>query len=303
MPSNWRIIDCTELSGKITAKRGKIVISPEKSEPTEIAAIDIAVLLLGVNATISTAAMHRLMQNDAVALLCDWRGVPEGGLFGWSDHSRIAARRRAQAALSEPRRKQAWKSLVKAKINGQSECLRYFGMPEYELLGRFAKSVRSGDTTNVEGQAARFYWKALGGPGFNRVPGEGVGINGMLDYSYTIVRGYGIRGVLAAGLEPSLGVFHRNRANMFCLVDDLLEIFRPVVDRGVFSLFREGKTCVEDARADLVRIASGPFSDEGHTIPTVFETVAKNYGRYVEGDTDRLVIPSWNVNEMSRHGG
>lgn len=303
MPSNWRIIDCTDFSGEITAKRGKIVVSPENSAPTEIAALDIAVLLLGVKTTISTAALHRLMQNDAVALLCDWRGIPEGGMFGWSNHSRVAARRRAQAALSEPRRKQAWKTIVKAKVSGQSECLRYFEKPEFELLDRFAKDVRSGDTTNIEGQAARFYWRALGGSDFTRVPGEGAGINGMLDYAYTVARGYGIRAVLAAGLEPSLGIFHRNRSNMFCLVDDLLEVFRPAVDLGVFQLYLDGKTSVEDARANLVEIASGAFCDRGHSIPTAFETVAKNYGRYVEGEVDKLSLPVWNAGGMDRHGG
>ncbi|MDU7239286.1 MULTISPECIES: type II CRISPR-associated endonuclease Cas1 [unclassified Actinomyces] len=303
MSSNWRIIDCTQLQGEITAKRGKVVISPNKASPTEIAAVDVAVLLLGMGATISGAALHRLFQNDAVVLLCDWRGVPEAGGFGWSDHSRVAARRRAQASLSEPRRKQAWKILVKTKIQGQRDCLRALDKPEYVLLDRFAKSVRSGDTTNVEGQAARFYWKALCGSTFTRVPGEGGGINGMLDYAYTIARGHGIRAVLAAGLEPSLGIFHRNRANMFCLVDDLLEVFRPAIDLAVIELFLSGKCSVEEARADLVAIACGPFSDEGHSIPTVFQMLAQSYGRYVEGEIDKLDIPAWNPVKVLSRGG
>lgn len=174
MTSNWRIIDCTQLSGEITAKRGKVVVSPYDATPTEIAAADVAVLLLGMGATISGAALHRLFQNDAVVLLCDWRSIPEAGAFGWSDHSRVAARRRAQATITQPRRKQAWKTLVKRKVWGQSECLRALDKPEHVLLDRFAKTVRSGDSTNVEGQAARFYWKALGGPDFTRVPGEGM---------------------------------------------------------------------------------------------------------------------------------
>lgn len=90
---------------------------------------------------------------------------------------------------------------------------------------------------------------------------------------------------------------------MFCLVDDLLEVFRPAIDLAVIELFLAGKCSVEEARADLVAIACGPFSDEGHTIPTVFQTLAQSYGRYVEGEIDKLDIPARNPVKAASRGG
>lgn len=94
--------------------------------------------------------------------------------------------------------------------------------------------MRSGDPQNIEAQAARFYWKKLFGETFQRdrfLPG----INAHLNYGYIILRSAIARAVIAAGISPSLGVGHINSRNNFCLVDDLMEPFRPLVDRIVWQ--------------------------------------------------------------------
>lgn len=292
MSSKWRVIDCSALEGSIKPVRGGVAIEKD-GNTTTVPVADVAVMLIGPGCDFSTGTIHRLTDADVAVLFCDWRGIPEAAAYSWSKHTRITSRRRAQSQLSSPRQKNAWMRIIRRKIQNQSRALKLCEVPGSGLLTELAKQVKSGDPSNVEGQSARAYWSSLFGSDFTRIPGSRAGINGMLDYAYGIVRGHGIRAVLAAGLEPSLGVHHRGRSNMFCLVDDLIEIFRPVVDYHIYRLVSEGVEQVEDAKAELVQIASSAYRKDGATIPTVFEDLAQSFGKYAEGDTEKLNVPKW----------
>lgn len=294
MGALWRVIDCSRCVATIRSERGAVVVAPRDGPATRVPTADIACVLLGLQTTISGGALHKLMAHGAAVLVCDWRGVPSGAAYSWRDHGRVAARRRAQSQLSVPRQKSAWQGIVKAKIRHQARVLDELGASG-DGLRRLASGVRSGDPGNSEGRAARLYWPQVFGRIFHRDPGAGEGSNAMLDYCYTIVRGHAIRAVLAAGLEPSLGVFHRHRENMFCLADDVIEPFRPVVDLAVARLVGQGRCDVDSTRHELVAIASSPFSRSGYTIPSALEDFAQTLGRYVEGEISRLAAPTWDA--------
>jgi CRISPR-associated protein Cas1 len=150
-------------------------------------------------------------------------------------HSLQTGRFAAQAALSLPAKKRLWQQIVRAKIQAQARLL------EEKLdadcgLRAFASRVRSGDAGNLEAQAARIYWRKLfNDPHFRRDP-DADGLNSCLNYGYAVLRAIVSRSLCGAGLHPSLGVHHHNRYDAFCLADDLMEPFRPIVDREVASL-------------------------------------------------------------------
>lgn len=296
MTNQWRVLDLSAFSGRLSAARGAIEIVPDSGETTRVPVADLAVVLIGIKVHFSAAVLHRLAGADVSVLLCDWRGVPEGAAYAWSANSRIGARQRSQAWLSLPRQKNAWGRIVAAKVRGQASVLRTSRVDgEQRLLG-MARAVRSGDPENIEAQAARIYWSRLLPESERRVPGAGLkeGANACLDYGYTILRGHGLRAVLAAGLNPALGIFHRGRSNGFALVDDLIEPFRPCIDTAVMSLGRGASPEDRTVKAQLVAAASQRFTCEGLTVPTVFLDFAQQYARYCEGDIDRLPVPVWN---------
>lgn len=294
----WRVLDCLQLDGSITAERGAISIQRSETEKVSVPVADVAVVLIGLSVRISTGAVHRLLADDVAVLFCDWRGVPYGGAYSWRTHSRVGARQRAQAKLSEPRRKNAWGRIVSAKLAGQAAVLRDTHSPNSGELFSMAKAVRSGDPENLEAQGARIYWQSLwGDDGFHRLPGADPGnahpLNGALDYAYTVLRGFGIRSVLGAGLAPTLGLFHHGRMNSFALVDDLIEPFRPAIDQTVAELPRDATLNDREVKQHLVAACSQKFLQDGTTIPTVFSDFAQSFGKYVEGDTARLEVPVW----------
>lgn len=117
-----------------------------------------------------------------------------------------------------------------------------------------SRRVRSGDPDNLEAQAAQRYWPRLFGKDFRR-DRDADGINALLNYGYAVVRAAAARAVVASGLIPSLGVFHSNRGNPFCLADDLLEPYRPYVDWRAKLLVDEHEGKVPTLRDQAARAA------------------------------------------------
>lgn len=295
MNSQWRVIDLCGFEGELRSTRGGVEVCPEEGTSTIIPVAEVAVILVGMKVALSAAVLHRLAEADVAVLFCDWRGIPEGGCYSWSDHGRVAARHRAQAEVSLPRKKNAWARLVRAKIEGQASVLENLKIRGSGELLALADQVRSGDPGNVEAQAARLYWSRALGKGVGRQPAAGqlIGANACLDYGYSVLRGHLMRAVLAAGLAPALGVFHRGRGNAFALADDLIEPFRPAIDEVALQLPPTASPSDRPVKQLLVAAASQRFDGDGHGIPAVAEALAQAFGRYVEGDIDRLNVLSW----------
>lgn len=295
MNSQWRVIDLCGLEGELRSTRGGVEVLSGEGVPTIIPVAEVAVILVGMKVALSAAVLHRLAEADVAVLFCDWRGIPEGGCYSWSDHGRVAARHRAQAEVSLPRKKNAWARLIRAKIEGQASVLENLKIRGSGELLALADQVRSGGPGNVEAQAARLYWSRVLGKGVGRQPAAGqlIGANACLDYGYSVLRGHLMRAVLAAGLAPALGVFHRGRGNAFALADDLIEPFRPAIDEVALQLPPTASPSDRPVKQLLVAAASQRFDGDGHGIPAVAEALAQAFGRYVEGDIDRLNVVSW----------
>lgn len=295
MAEQWRVIDLCGFEGELRSTRGGVEVLTGEGVPTIIPVAEVAVILVGMKVALSAAVLHRLAEADVAVLFCDWRGIPEGGCYSWSDHGRVAARHRAQAEVSLPRKKNAWARLIRAKIEGQASVLENLKIRGSGELLALADQVRSGDPGNIEAQAARLYWSRALGKGVGRQPAAGqlIGANACLDYGYSVLRGHLMRAVLAAGLAPALGVFHRGRGNAFALADDLIEPFRPAIDEVALQLSPTASPSDRSVKQLLVAAASQRFDGDGHGIPAVAEALAQSFGRYVEGDIDRLKVLSW----------
>lgn len=123
-----------------------------------------------------------------------------------------------------------------------------------DRLKPYYRNVKSGDTDNREGAAAKIYWTELFGHEFVRSR-EGVPPNNLLNYGYTILRAAVARSLMGSGLFPAFGIFHRNRYNAFPLADDLMEPYRPYVDALVYKLYTQGASqLTKEVKGELLRI-------------------------------------------------
>ena len=236
-----RTIEVSSEPAHLTVKLDQLLVQRHGLETAaSIPCEDIGMLVVDQpQSTYSHAALAALVRFDAVLVVCGNDHLPAGVLLPLADHSQVVWRVAEQVAVSKPLRKQLWKQLVRAKIRAQALNLPA-DCPARKKLLELAQKVRSGDPSNVEAHAAQVYWQHwLPGEPFRRDE-DGAGLNALLNYGYAILRAAVARALVAAGLLPAIGLFHANRSNAFCLADDLMEPFRPLVDRRVRELHRQG---------------------------------------------------------------
>lgn len=229
---------------------------------------DIAMLVLDhYQITISNLLITQLQGNKAIVINCDAQHLPFGMMLPLYGHSEYSERIKWQIETTEPLKKQLWKQTVEQKIRNQQAVLKQFQKP-FLYLNNYFKNVKSGDTSNAEGIAAQYYWKHL----FENFSRErfGEAPNNFLNYGYAILRAIVARAIVSSGLLPVLGIFHRNKYNPYCLADDIMEPYRPYLDRMVYEYMEENPTqdeLTKEVKAYLLQIATEDVEMEGRIRP------------------------------------
>ncbi|QFZ54476.1 type II CRISPR-associated endonuclease Cas1 [Oceanihabitans sp. IOP_32] len=189
--------------------------------------------------TITNGLLSKLIENKTAVITCNKQHLPCGFLQPLVGHTEQTERMRYQLNASTPLKKQLWQQTVISKIDNQGN---HFVLREKNALRlkRYAKEVKSGDLENQEALAAAFYFQNLFElDGFSRNQ-KGVPPNNLLNYGYAILRAVTARALVSSGLLPSVGIFHRNKYNAFCLADDIMEPYRPFVDKLVYDIVESG---------------------------------------------------------------
>ncbi|WP_375398967.1 type II CRISPR-associated endonuclease Cas1 [uncultured Sphingomonas sp.] len=235
-----RIVDIGTEGLHLSSYRGFLIVAKDRDEVGRIALDDVhAVILHAHGCTWTGNVVAALAERGAPIVFCNTHHSPVAVTLPIAGFHAQGGRMRAQWNAGKPLAKQLWQRIVKAKIAMQGALLAYQGAPEATAFDLLARRVRSGDPDNLEAQAARRYWPALMGPDFRRDRDAG-GANALLNYGYAVIRATVARAVVAAGLHPTIGIFHAHRGNAFALADDLVEPFRPLVDALVVSLLGQG---------------------------------------------------------------
>ncbi len=216
----------------LSTKNKQLVVNyPEENVPPKRVPIeDIGMLVLeSQQITISNGLLAKLIQNKAAIISCDSYHMPISLLQPLVGHSEQTERMRHQLNASVPLQKNLWQQTISAKINNQACFMEKRNIPARKMY-KWASNVKSGDTENHESRAAVYYWQHLFGiENFTRGQ-HGNAPNNLLNYGYAILRGITARALVSSGMLPSVGIFHRNKYNAFCLADDIMEPYRVFVD-------------------------------------------------------------------------
>ena len=291
-----RVIDISELGVRLSIRLEQLVIQrhdePEMTTPLE----ELAVLIVSHKGVVYThAVLAELARAGGVFVACDDRHLPVAMMLPVAGHHLQCERFAQQAAASKPARKRLWQQLVQSKVALQGRVLRDLRGHDHGLLA-MAGRVRSGDTENIEGQASRRYWPALfDNPSFRR-DREAEDQNRLLNYGYAVLRAMVARAVCASGLHPSLGLHHHNRYDAFPLADDLMEPFRPLVDRAVVLVVEErGPDAPLDrgTKTALVSALTGRFDIEGEarSLSDILHRLAASLAQVYAGERKDLLLP------------
>ncbi|MEP9400515.1 type II CRISPR-associated endonuclease Cas1 [Sphingomonas sp. VNH70] len=235
-----RIVDIATDGRHLSLHRGFLLVTEQRQEVGRIALDDVHAVIVHAHGTSWSANLvAALVERGAPIVFCGSNHAPVAVTLPIEGHHAQNARFRAQWNASKPLCKQLWRRIVAAKIVMQGSLLAARGVAGADAFALIARRVKSGDSDNLEAQAARRYWPLLMGPDFRR-DRDAPGANALLNYGYAVMRATVARAVVAAGLHPTIGINHANRGNAFALADDLVEPFRPLVDALVVAMLAGG---------------------------------------------------------------
>lgn len=272
----------------------------KKESAATIPIEDIAVVVLdNKQITITQALLEALLMNNAAIVTCDSSHMPAGLLLPLDVHNIQHERFKNQIESSVPLRKQLWQQTVEAKILNQNAVLHSLGKSSARLL-TLAHNVRSGDPENYEGQAASIYWSEVFDKSLDfRREREGVPPNNLLNYGYAILRAVTARSLVGSGLLPTLGIHHTNKYNAYCLADDIMEPYRPYVDRIVLNIVKAGRR-IEEVTTELKKIMLAlPVEDvvidgERSPLTIAMQRTTASLAQCFEGTARKIVYPKLN---------
>lgn len=283
----------------LKTRNEQLIVELTDSGEVKSAAIeDIGIVILDhQQITITHSVIAKLLANNVALITCNETHHPTGLMLNLDGHTLQSQRFRYQTDASQPLKKQLWQQTVVAKISNQANLLSYYKIPA-KTLEQLAAKVKSGDSDNCEAQAAAYYWKNIfpQNPGFRRSR-EGEPPNNLLNYGYAILRATVARCLVGSGLLPTLGLHHRNQYNAYCLADDIMEPYRPYVDKVVYDIVRNNGKYLELTPGMKQQLLSIPamdvnIDDESSPLLNAVQRTTASLAKCYEGNSRKLLYPS-----------
>lgn len=224
---------------------------------------DIGIVILdNKQITLTHGLLEALLNNNAAVITCGSNRMPIGLHLPLEGNTTQSERTQAQIEASLPLKKQLWQQTIQAKITNQAYVLKNCRNEVVKNMLAWTKDVKSGDSDNLEARAAAYYWANM----FRDIEGfrrgrEGIPPNNLLNYGYAVLRAVIARSLVASGLFPALGIHHHNRYNAYCLADDIMEPYRPFVDKLVAEIVDSGEEYQELTKNVKMKLLGIPVID------------------------------------------
>lgn len=234
---------------KCSYKNGFLVVRDEKTSMIHLS--EIYCLVLDTTAvSISAYLINELITKKIPLVFCDETHNPSCEILPFYGCHNSSKKIKEQIEWTNESKETVWTIIVSEKIKQQALHLEHINNPNYIKLFDYLSDIEFNDITNREGHAAKVYFNSLFGSTFNRE--ESNDINAALDYGYSILLSAFNKEVIANGFLTQLGICHKNEYNQFNLSCDLMEPFRPLVDRYVFE--KMPFIFDKDIRFDLINL-------------------------------------------------
>lgn len=301
----YRVVEIYDENKYLSLDRGFLQIQQGNQVLGKVPLDDIGTLLLTAQGvTVTKNVLNALSENGCITILCGKNYAPQNMVVPIGQHYHFAKIVKNQINASLPLKKRIWQQIIIDKIKNQSLCLKIHNREkEAKQLEIYSSQVKSGDTENKEAQAAKIYFKALFGNEFTRDK-DAEGINSFLNYGYAIIRSAMARAVCSAGLISSLGLHHDNFLNAFCLVDDFLEIYRPIVDTIVYEICKEDIKELTPKEKKILTDSLWVKMETKKGASPVFQSMqymVSSYVKALEEKKTEIEIPIWKGNIVEEY--
>lgn len=259
---------------------------------------DIGIVVLdNKRITITQGVLEALLENNCAVITCNESHLPIGMHLPLVGNTTQTERMRYQIEASLPLKKQLWQQTIIAKIQNQASVLKQMRGTEVRNMQKWASEVKSGDSDNLEARAAVYYWQNAFPmiENFTRSR-EGESPNNLLNYGYAILRAIVARALVSSGLLTTLGIHHRNKYNAFCLADDVMEPYRPYVDKLVMQLYDkypDTQELTKELKAELLQIPVLDVTINNKRSPLMIavSTTTSSLQKCYAGELRKIIYP------------
>lgn len=298
----WRVVYVDE-GEHLTLYLDNIKIQDrDKMKEHLISIKDINTLVIdNYRTTLTVHLMNALTKNNVNIVLCNVSHMPQTLIIPQTGNQRVPLMLRKQLTWRKQIKKMIHQSIVQAKLSNQIALLKHVSAEKHVVhkIEQFRQETMLGDKSNLEGLAAKMYFRSLLGNDFKRFDDDPV--NAGLNYGYSIIRSVISRGVIAKGLNPALGFFHHGPNNQFNLSDDFIEPFRPFVDYHVYQLLRNCKTFEREHKIELIRATTKKilFNNQKQTLFNAVNLYVDAVVSFAEtGDYKKLIHPMIDFDDL-----
>ncbi len=288
-------INCKDLQLIINKKNE----AGEESE-TKIAVEDIGVVIIDhFGVTLTQYSLSLLLENNVAVVICNSSHLPTGMLLNLDGSAVQSEFFKNQINASIPLKKRLWQQTISYKIKNQALLLKSIGIKSSNMIS-WSKQVKAGDSTFLEARASAYYWKNLFPPEINfHRDRYGEPPNNLFNYGYAILRAIVARSLVGSGLLPTLGIHHHSKYNAYCLADDIMEPYRPFVDKIVIEIAKEEKDISElntNIKKKLLVIPTLDviMDDERKPILVAMHKTSASLAKCFSGEIKKIKYPEFN---------
>lgn len=257
---------------------------------------DLKYLIIDNNkSTLSVRLINKLTENNVALVLCDLSHHPCTQLLPINSHFASSGMMFKQIKWDEHLKSLLQARIIQEKIQSQIYILKRNckSISVIAHLEGFKGEVQDGDATNREGLAAKMYFREMFGDNFVRFNDDIA--NAGLNYGYAIFRSLIEAIIVSKGLVPNLGIFHKGVTNGFNLADDVIEIYRPLVDDYVLNNLMNEDMLKTEHKQELIKLTDLKIEYKGqmNTISNTIEMFIESIIRCFETNSlDDFVPPS-----------
>ena len=301
MPNIIHITKADDLS--ILNNQLVMIDEDNNDEKNKISLNDIsAIVIENCHCKISAILQLRLVENNIPIIICNERHQPEIHSLGLFNHFQVTLRINEQIEWSKKKKENLWLKIVENKIENQKELLKYLQKSDISIarLESYKENLKKDDISaeHQEAIASRIYFQELYSNNFKRFNEDGV--NSALNYGYMILRSIISSKIVAKGFHPSLGLHHKSQFNAYNFSDDIIEIFRPMVDYLIYmnkDILNEIKLSKE-IRQKILLVAQQKvfFKEKKYNFSQVIDYYLDSIRNYFLKD-EEVIIPKLSVND------
>ena len=261
----------------------------------------LAIIVENCRCKITGILQLRLSEKNIPLIICNEKHQPVLHSLGLYNHFQVTTRIKEQLNCLDIKKSNLCKEIVLQKIKNQKTLLQFLGKSENTILKlqTYEKNIliKEKDAEHQEAIAARMYFQELFGKNFRRFNDDG--INSALNYGYALLRSLISSKIVAKGFHPSLGIHHKSQFNNYNFADDIIEVFRPLVDYLVYFNQKEKVELNKELRQKLLLVLTQKvyWKNKKYELSQVIEYFLDNIRNYFVDENTKIEIPELRIED------